>query len=307
MTLKPPAFRAIVPAVNNPLAREIATFGPVHLEVRDVARSVAFWHEIIGLTIRVEGSDHALLGTEDETLVTLHSGARSPFLRGHSSLYHLAIHPPTEADFAAILLRMMRSGWKISPTDHIMSKAIYLLDPDGITVEITLETPERLREVVLGKDSIHSVRIDGSLPSGVDLLDVQAVLSTLPSREVSAVVPAGTRIGHVHLHVGDLMAAYQFYRWLGFDQALWAPQIGMGDLGAGGAFNHRIAVNTWQGVNVSQSPAGSARMRHFTIRFDTRERLDGVLAGLPTEIAAMEGGYAVKDPSGNAILLTATE
>ncbi|MBX3093451.1 MAG: VOC family protein [Cryobacterium sp.] len=289
-------------AVTNPLPREIASFGAVHLDVTDLRRSTAFWQDVIGLTVRTTGATTVDLGTATETLVTIHSGATASFQQRHSGLYHLAIHPPTEPDFARILLRLARAGWRLSPTDHVMSKAIYLLDPDGITVEITLETPERMRETVMSDGAMHVVHSDGTISSGRDPLDVQAVLATLHDDDTSVPVPVGTRVGHVHLYVGDLDAAYQFYAGLGFNPALYVPRFGIGDLGAGGAFNHRIAVNTWQGQGAPQTPEGTARMRHFTIRLDTGERLEAALPTL-TKATETDVGYLTHDPSGNMILL----
>lgn len=294
----------LTPAGSRP-GQEIADFGAVHLEVTDLGRSTAFWTEVIGLVLRSESSTEVHLGTATSTLVTLHPGARTGFVQGHSGLYHLAVHPPTAADFARILLRLIRIGWQISPTDHIMSKAIYLLDPDGITVEITLETPERLLESVVEADSLYFVRRDGTRSSGRDPLDVRAALQALPDDDTSLPVPEGTRIGHVHLYVGDLAAAYDFYKSFGFNQALWAPRFHMGDLGGGGAFNHRIAVNTWQGVGAPQSPAGTARMRAFTLRLDTHERLDHVLGTVNSTITDADGGYLIRDPSENTLLVSA--
>lgn len=291
-----------VTADPRPIGREVASFGAVELEVTDLPRSVAFWVEVIGLAVRSESPERVELGTAQETLVTLFPGARAVFQQRHSGLYHLAIHPPTEPDFARILLRLIRAGWGISPTDHVMSKAIYLLDPDGITVEITLETPERMREFVVTDRYFHIIDANGDQRSGRDPLDVRAVLETLPDDDTTRSVPVGTRIGHVHLYVGDLSAAFEFYASLGFNKATWAPQIRMGDLGAGGHFNHRIAVNTWQGEGAPQSPEGTARMRRFAIRLDTHERLDHFL-GTVDGIRETEGGYLVSDPSGNRIEL----
>lgn len=291
-----------LPAVSSPRRREIATFGSVHLEVTDLQASTAFWRDIVGLDVRSTAPDAVEFGTGTDPLVTIHPGATSGFRQGHSGLYHLAIHPPTEPDFARILLRLARAGWPISPTDHVMSKSIYLLDPDGITVEITLETPERMRQFVVTDRGMHAVHVDGTVSSGRDPLDVRAVLATLTDDDTTLPVPVGTRIGHVHLYVGDLEAGYEFYRSLGFNPALWAPGFGLGDLGAGGFFNHRIAMNTWQGVGATPSPEGTARMRHFTVRFDTAERLDQAL-GVLHQATETEDGYLTRDPSGNALLL----
>lgn len=303
MILDVPSPTATVPSVANPRRQEIASFGSVNLEVTDLGRSTAFWHRVIGLHIRSEAPETVELGTPDQTMVTLHSGARHGYLLRHSGLYHLAVHPPSTVEFARILKRLVNAGWRHAPVDHIMSKAIYLNDPDGITVEITLETPHRLRELVVNGNSVRAVRTDGRLESGRDPFDVTAMLATLDGLDDADLVASDTRIGHVHLHVADLLEAYRFYRTLGFTQALWAPQLGVGDLGAGGAFNHRIAVNTWQGRGAPQSPRGTARMRDFTINFDTPHRLDHVLGRLPIDVRESDTGYSVEDPAGNRITL----
>jgi catechol 2,3-dioxygenase len=277
------------------------TFGAVHLEVTDLARSTAFWRDVIGLVERTSGG-HVELGTESETLISLHPGARAGFQHGYSGIYHPAVHAPTEADFARIVLRLLKAGWSIAPTDHVFSKAIYLLDPDGITIEITLETPEQLHAIEYGDRSLRVIDRNGNPRSGRERLDIDALLSTLGDREDAPVVE-GTRIGHVHLYGADVEKSYGFYRGLGFVDGIYAPSLGSVDFGAGGAFNHRIGVNTWQGAGAPPAPEGTARMRHFTMRFDTAEALDHAL-GTARDPRQHEDGHLVTDPSGNTILLT---
>ncbi|HWS49682.1 MAG TPA: VOC family protein, partial [Microbacterium sp.] len=278
------------------------TFGTVHLEVTDLARSTAFWRDVVGLVERSSG-DHVELGTATETLISLYPGARAGFQNGFSGIYHPAIHAPNEAEFARIVLRLIRAGWRISPTDHVFSKAIYLLDPDGITVEITLETPERFSFLQYGGRSLSVVDSEGMRRSGRDRLDLDAIFEHLTGDDDAPVVE-GTRVGHVHLYGADVNASYEFYRGLGFVDGIYAPALGAIDFGAGGAFNHRIGVNTWQGAGAPPAPEGTARMRHFTMRFEAPETLDQALATVASPVE-VEGGHLVKDPSGNTILLTA--
>ncbi|HWS52014.1 MAG TPA: VOC family protein [Microbacterium sp.] len=280
------------------------TFGAVHLDVTDLNRSTAFWRDVVGLVERSSGGDHVELGTAEETLISLYGGAKAGFQSGFSGIYHPAIHAPTEADFARIVLRLLQAGWHISPTDHVFSKAIYLLDPDGITVEITLETPERMQSVQYGGRTMLVMDKDGIPRSGRDRLDLNAVLESLPGNDNAPVVN-GTRVGHVHLYGSDVDASYEFYKNLGFSDGIYAPSFGAVDFGAGGAFNHRIGVNTWQGAGAPPAPEGTARMRHFTMRFDTAAHLDTALGTTPDPVEA-DGGHLVKDPSGNSILLTTT-
>jgi catechol 2,3-dioxygenase len=278
------------------------TFGAVHLEVTDLSRSAAFWTDVIGLVERA--SDGAIeLGTEHETLITLHGGATAGFQAGYSGIYHPAIHAPTEADFARIVLRLLRAGWRISPTDHVFSKAIYLLDPDGITIEITLETPERLHSLEIGDRSMVVIDSNGVPRSGRERLDLEAVLATLSDGE-AAPVADGTRIGHVHLYGADVDASYDFYKRLGFVDGIYAPSFGAMDFGAGGPFGHRLGVNTWQGAGAPQAPKGTARLRHLTMRFHDAVALDSALGSVDTA-RDVDGGHLVHDPSGNAIVVSA--
>jgi len=132
---------------KNNMAQELATFGAVHLNITNLERSISFWKDYIGLKVRNVTTEYTELGTDKNTLVVLYPTAKTPFKNGYSGIYHLAIHPSNEGEFARVLARLIAKRYPISPTEHTMSKAIYMEDPDGITVEITLETPERLERL----------------------------------------------------------------------------------------------------------------------------------------------------------------
>ena len=285
-----------------PPSAELATFGAVHLDVTDIERSLGFWRDLVGLQLRGQDDRAVSLGTDRQTLLVLHPGATSPAQRGHAGLYHLAIHLPNEPEFARVLARLFERRTFMSPTDHVMSKAIYLDDPDGIGLELTLETPERVRSMRMTTTGPEVIDASGQRRSGRELLDVREVLSTLGDDDFTPPLPTGTIIGHMHLHVGDLAASRRFYRdGLGFIEA---NDFGSGvDFHANGPFKHRLAVNTWQGVGASQPPAGTAGLRRFTIRFDTPERLQTTLTRLSSaEVHA--DGHLVRDPAGNTMVLT---
>jgi catechol 2,3-dioxygenase len=287
-------------------APELATFGPVHLDVTEAERSLAFWADLVGLQVTGKSDGLIELGAGGETLLVLHPGATSPSLRGYAGLYHLAIHLPDEPEFARVLARLFAARTFMSPTDHVMSKAIYLDDPDGLGLEFTLETPERLGSMRITGPGMEGVEIfdsSGRRRSGREPLDVQEVLGTLRDDDIARPLPAGTKIGHMHLHVGDIDANHRFYRDdLGF---LDANDFGSGvDFHANGRFKHRMAINTWQGVGVSQPPAGTAGLRHFTITYDSPERLQSVLARVG-EATTHPDGHLVHDPAGNAMVLRA--
>jgi len=287
---------------RNNMTQEIATFGAVHLNVTNLQRSLAFWTDNIGMKVRNTTAEFTELGTDKNTLVVLYPTAKTPFKKGYSGLYHLAIHPSTEGEFARVLARLIAKRYPISPTDHTMSKAIYMEDPDGITVEITLETPERLERLDFSKGAPKAIDKDGTVRSPSAPLDVQAVLKALPDNDISRALADDTKVGHMHLYVSNLEAANDFYLSLGFIQNMALPNLGMYDLSAGGAFKHRIAFNSWQSLNKPQAPEGTAGMRYYTINFDTPERLKTALQHLP-HAEAQKDGYLVADPAGNRILL----
>ena len=303
------AFRNIANGLqlNNQkknMVQELATFGAVHLNVTNLQRSIAFWTENIGMKVRNTTAEFTELGTDKNTLVILYPTAKTPFKNGYSGLYHLAIHPSTEGEFARVLARLIAKRYPISPTDHTMSKAIYMEDPDGITVEITLETPERLERLDFSKGAPKAIDKDGTVRSPSAPLDVQAVLKALPDNDISRPLPDDTKVGHMHLYVSNLEATNDFYLSLGFIQNMALPNLGMYDLSAGGAFKHRIAFNSWQSLNKPQAPEGTAGMRYYTINFDTPERLQKALQHLPSA-ETQKDGYLVADPAGNKILLKA--
>lgn len=278
--------------------QDFITFGPVHLEVRDPERTASFWQDIAGFERRAGEGGSIELGTADETLLVLHGGAQTPYLSRHSGLYHVAIHAPDERDFARMLKRLIELRYPIAPTDHTFSKAIYLDDPDGINIEFTLETPERFRGVKPGVGNrLAFIGSDGVERPGGFALDIERVFLAYESGSEKEPAAKGTKVGHVHLHVGDLAKAQAFYKSLGLEPAIWWPPMQAADLGAGGPFKHRIAINTWQGLGAPPSPAGSARMRHFEMRFNSPERLRSALAANPTAIDD-DDGYELTDPSG---------
>jgi catechol 2,3-dioxygenase len=306
LTLATSAFGSKGSQITNQpkkMKKEIATFGAVHLNITNLQRSVSFWKDNIGMKVRNTTAEYTEMGTDQNTLVVLYPNAKTGFKNGYSGIYHLAIHPSTEGEFARVLARLIAKGYPISPTDHTMSKAIYMEDPDGITVEVTLETPERLARVEFGNRGPVAIDKDGTVRSASAPLDVQAVLKTLPDKDIDKPLPSDTKVGHMHLYVSNLEANNEFYKNLGFVQNMYEPKYQAADLGAGGSFGHRIAINTWQGNN-PQAPEGTSGMRYYTIVFDSPERLQSALKSVPSA-RQVQDGYFVSDPAGNRILLKA--
>ena len=289
---------------NSPIsAVDRIAYGAVHLDVIALDRSLPFWRDLIGLDELDSPAGEARLGVDGRALIVLHPGAVRPAGRGHAGLYHVAIHLPDEVEFARILARLMVARAPQSPTDHIFSKATYLNDPDGIMLELTLETPERYASIEVGLDSVVLRDSDGRERAGTEPLDIDAALAPLGDREIAGSLPSGTFVGHVHLHVPDLDAAYAFYRGpIGFDAHSLMRPIGMADLGAGGRFPHRIALNDWHGPRARQPEAGTVGLRRFELVVRPEQ-----LAQLREQAAAVDetGAVTIADPAGNTVVVSA--
>ena len=286
---------------------ELISFGPVHLDVRKVERSVPFWRDLVGLELIEDGDGVAVLGVGDSPLVVLHRSAVRPVERGYSGLFHVAIHLPSEPELARVLARLNSSGHRFGASDHIVAKSLYINDPDGIGVEIAFETPERVRSFqwTEGTDGPLVIDSDGRRRHGIEPLDVEGLLTRLRDSDIRRSMPQGSKIGHLQFHVGDLETSYRFYRdKIGLSPSMFAPWAGYGDLGAGGRVAHRIALNTWSGAGHPPRPADMAGLRSFTIRFRSPELLSDALARIGN-IEARESEYLARDPNGNVIRMAA--
>jgi catechol 2,3-dioxygenase len=205
---------------------------------------------------------------------------------------------PTRADLARSLYNLVKSGYPLGgASDHLVSEALYLSDPDGNGIEIYRDRPRE-----------DWPRVNGQLQMASDPLDLRALLNEAaadprPWEGLSA----GTRLGHMHLQVGDISATRDFYHGLlGFDIIYDMERMGAIFLSAGG-YHHHIGANTWHSQGGRPSPEGSAGLRHFTVHVPGDDALGQVLARLDAAGVPYrrEGaGVVVEDPWRNAVLFT---
>ncbi|HUV33077.1 MAG TPA: VOC family protein, partial [Devosiaceae bacterium] len=262
-------------AETAPLVPMRTRLGPVHIAVTDREAALAVWRDVVGLQVIAEPPGRLTLGAAGVPLIELHLDAERPAMKGTAGLYHVAIHVPTRPDLAAFLARAITRRAQVSPTDHLVSEAIYLWDRDGNGIEITFETPWRGR-LGLNAEGGYAVTADGRPHSGREPIDVDDLMGELAAAADRERLPAGTRIGHIHVHVGDLAAAMTFYRdVLGFGGQLLSEQFGMGDVTLD-YMPHIIAFNIWQGRNVAQPPAGTAGLRKFVIEVPGDDAVAGM-------------------------------
>ncbi len=293
-----PEPRTIVRGVSENGSIDSGTsMGAVRLVVADLERIRDFYRDAIGLSELPPEDGTVRLGTDGEPIIELVGEPDAqPRPHGTSGLFHLAILVPSRPDLARALQRVAEARWRLSgASDHLVSEALYLSDPEGNGIELYRDRP---REEWPVRDGV--IQMD-TLP-----LDLDGVLSELRREDASAGMPPGTRIGHVHLNVGDLTAAEAFYSGaLGFDVTV-RGYPGALFVSAGG-YHHHLGLNTWAGEGAPPPPRGSRGLLRFEIVLPSAEALaaeEDRLLEAGFEPIREDDGVRVTDPSGNRVLLT---
>lgn len=261
--------------------------GAVHLTVSDLDRSVGFYQDALGLRQHRRDGAAAALGTGGEDLLVLHEEPGARPAGRHAGLYHFALLFPSREELARAVQRLAETRTPISgASDHGVSEAIYLPDPDGNGIELYADRPRDAWPPPAGPGE--------RVGMFTRALDVHDLLATIAGEELVRHAGDGLRMGHLHLHVGDLEAARAFYAdRLGFEIMTAYP--GALFLAAGG-YHHHLGVNTWRGEGVGPAPAGTVGLREWTVVLDPAD-LEAVRARL--------GGDVVEDPWGMRLRFSA--
>ncbi len=270
--------------------------GRVRLQVADLSRSLAFYEQTLGLRLLRRGGASAVLGAhgEDRPLIELHelAGARPMTERGRLGLYHFAILVPDRASLGRFVRHLGDIGAPAGAGDHLVSEAFYLSDPDGLGIEVYADRPRSSWR-----------RIGRELMMATDPVDVPDLVRAAGTEPWSG-MPAGTTIGHVHLHVADTALASDFFSAkLGFDRMGWSYP-GALFLGASG-YHHHLGVNTWAGRRAVPPTAGDARLLEWTIELPDPGSLAAVAASLGQARPSTEDELVTRDPWGTSIRVTA--
>lgn len=288
-----------VEARTAPVPAELparAALGAVHLTVSDLDRSLAYYRRAIGLELLGQDDRGASLGAGGTELLVLveEPGARRG--TGFTGLYHFALLVPRRPDLAGWLAHAARDRVSlVGLSDHFVSEALYLSDPDGHGIEIYWDRP---REVWEGQVAARMTTL---------ALDVDSLLGELddPRSAPFDGLPAGTIMGHVHLKVAAIPDTVAFYRdALGFGlMAQLGSQAAF--LGAGG-YHHHVGTNTWESAGAPPPPPGTAALRQATVMVPDSAERERVLERLERHGHApghSRAGPVVSDPSGNTLLL----
>ncbi len=273
------------------------SLGVVNLTVSALDQSLEFYRRILGFSTIRESEATAELGTEQTPLIALFelSAAKLKPPRA-TGLYHYAILLPTRADLARALHRLSDTGYPVGgASDHSVSEALYLADPDGNGIEIYADRPRSAWTYRGGQLQMTTLPLD--------VEDLMNALKTDP-RPWNGLPPA-TRVGHIHLHVADLRAAEEFYQdVLGFD--LMVRYGNSASFLSAGGYHHHIGLNTWAGVGAPPPPPDAVGLRWFTVVVPDPAELERILhrvqnAGIDYE--NQMDGILLRDPSGNKVLV----
>jgi catechol 2,3-dioxygenase len=277
---------------------DAAHVGRVRLQIADLDRSIAYYETVIGMRVIDRSDGVASLGPngDDTVLIELHEkrDIRAVSRRGHIGLYHYAILLPDRAALGRFVAHLARIGAYAGMSDHFVSEAVYLTDPDGLGIEVYADRP---RTAWTFEDRQLTMT---TIPLDVDNLVASA------NDEPWAGMPRGTVIGHVHLHVRDIDAAEAFYHAsLGFDKVVW-NYPGALFLSAGG-YHHHLGTNTWA-AGAPLSTDEDARLLEWELLVPSSRDVDAVAASLAARGHAVdrEGRDAVvRDPWGTQLRIVA--
>ena len=273
-----------------------ARLGAIRLRVGDLDRLRRFYEEAIGLQALPGNGAVAVLAVGDgDPLVELVADADAPPRPPHTTgLFHLAILVPTRVDLARAIRRVAATGWRLSgASDHLVSEALYLSDPEGNGIELYRDRP---REA--GPRAGGDIRMD-TLP-----LDLGSLLAEDDAGSLDTGMPDGTTLGHVHLQVADLAAAERF----------WADALGLdvtvrGYPGAlfvsAGGYHHHVGLNTWAGIGAPPPPEGAQGLVRFELVLPDADavREAGQRLASVASVELVDDGVLAADPSGNTVLV----
>ena len=276
-----------------PVLPAALTLGAVHLTVPRQTRAIAWYETALGLCLHSHGDGEATLGDGRTASVVLHEDRAATPAGRTTGLYHFALLYPTREELARAALRLEATGTAIQgASDHETHEAIYLADADGNGIELAADRPRSSWPEHLGY-------ADGPQP-----LDVGGLMATIDGEAPQPRVGEGLRIGHLHLHVGDVGQGLAFYSGVvGF-----APTASLGSAAfvSAGGYHHHLGFNVWNGKGAGPPRSHAVGLRTWTVvlpeddRAALRTRLEA--AGHPTDDAP--DGFVVRDPWGTAMTVT---
>jgi catechol 2,3-dioxygenase len=284
-------------AIPTAASRAPVHIGAVGMMVRDLDRLSVYYRDLLGLIVQKRTPQRVMLGVDGVVLLELiHRPDALPDDPRDAGLYHTAFLMPTRADLARWILHVAKNRVPIvGASDHDVSEAIYLDDPEGNGVEVYSDRPREMwrreGEMIFQK---------------TDPLDIDAIIREIdPATATYPGAPQGLRVGHVHLRVGDIAKAEAFYCGaLGLE--VTRRRNGASFMSTGG-YHHHVAVNTWHSDGAGARSDTRAGLDWVSMEINDQATLDSLkkrLGAAGATIDAIPGGFAALDPWGTRIRLT---
>ncbi|WP_286926928.1 MULTISPECIES: VOC family protein [Lysinibacillus] len=266
----------------------------VEIKVSDLQRSLTYYQEVIGFKVLQQESHKATLTADGKTalLTIVQPETVEEKTRFTTGLYHFALLLPSRRDLANVISHFHKNGVYFGASDHDVSEALYLSDPDKNGIEIYADRPED--KWTWHSNQVHMV---------TEPLNIQSILAE--GNDTWSGLPTGTVMGHIHLSVSNLTEAEEFYtRGLGFDivtrygtQALFIST---------GRYHHHIGLNTWYSENAPKLGEHQVGLKTFSLRLDNEQQVATMkenLRAIGAPVTDIAGGFQTEDPAGNKILL----
>ncbi|HEV7808608.1 MAG TPA: VOC family protein [Solirubrobacteraceae bacterium] len=281
-----------------PILPATLRLGPTHLTISNLDGSIAFYERALGLQLRRRDGHTAYLGAGGEDLVVLVEERDAALGGRHAGLYHFALLFDTREELARAIVRLAETRTRIEgASDHGVSEAVYLRDPDDNGIELYVDRP---------RSQWPAPRQPGERVAMYTIaLDMQALLRSVQGEQPQELAGPGLRTGHLHLHVANMDRGLAFYRdVLGFEVMV---NLGSAAFVSAGGYHHHLGFNVWLGSDVTPKPPHTAGLRHWTLLLasasevaEVRARVEA--AGLDAQ--PRDGGFLVRDPWQTAVVIT---
>ena len=270
--------------------KDVTKVSRVVLKISDLKRSIKFYKEVVGLEVRKKEKNLAYLSPDGirDLVILKQPDNPKPAPLGSTGLFHIALLLPRRENLADLWLHLQQHGrWLSGASDHSVSEAVYLEDPDGNGIEIYAD-----REGVPVKKM------------GTERLQVEDLLQHATETSWRG-MPKETVMGHIHLEVRDVSEAVEFYRdCLGFE--LTAEMGGSAAFMSTGGYHHHIGLNSWNSLGGDAPPENAIGLDRALISVPAQETLNTIKKRLGKIVSSkqeQQEPLVIKDPSGNTLQL----
>ncbi|MED4402269.1 VOC family protein [Metabacillus fastidiosus] len=275
--------------------KPVTFVGQVNLKVQNLERSLAFYQKVIGFKVLEQTETSVSLTADGKTVLLSIQQPNNivPKQERTTGLYHFALLLPRRSDLAKIVQHFIGIGLRFGSSDHLVSEALYLSDPDGNGIEIYIDRDPS--EWKWGNEEVEMA---------VDPLNFVSLLAEGKQQSWKG-LPAATVMGHIHLHVSELKKTEEFYiKGLGFEvvNRYGAQALFISD----SKYHHHIGLNTWNGVGAPAPSPNSVGLESFTLMLPNEEKRNKIITQLNSigvSVTEENNSFITSDPSGNRIYL----